>query len=151
MLLHKPCEFGVWWTHSGKTAALPEGTKPAQTHMVCEVTQTMAVWKTVLPNSHGLWKVQYVICPSLALLAKDSGQLKLWGNLAKPGYNDKTRGLWLKTAVLGPPKLPSDCSFSRVPRKKVEFWPKLSPSYFWANSLLNHSGIDGTEQTVHSL
>ena len=88
--------------------------------------------------------MQFVICPSLALLAKDTVQLKLWGNLAKPGYNDKTppfnSGLWLKTVVLGPPKLPSglelcsmalgqfwrpsDSSFSRVPRKKVEFWPK---------------------------
>ena len=84
--------------------------------MVCVtgISQTMAVWKTVLPNSslftnrewvwlkfHGLWTVQCVICPSLALLAKDTVQLKWWGNLAKPWYNDKTppffSGLWLKT------------------------------------------------------
>ena len=140
--------------------------------MVCVtgISQTMAVWKTVLPNSslftnrewvwlkfHGLWTVQCVICPSLALLAKDTVQLKWWGNLAKPWYNDKTppffSGLWLKTAVLGPPKLPSglelrslalgqfwrpsDGSFSRLPRKKVELWPRRTKPHTDCTGCLN--------------
>ena len=39
VLLHKPWQSGKQYY---------------QTAMVCEVTQTMAVWETVLPNCHGL-------------------------------------------------------------------------------------------------
>ena len=91
-------------------------------------------------------------------------------------YNDKTppfsSGLWLKTAILGPPKLPlglklrsmalgqlwrpSDGSFSRVPRKKVEFWPTIwrhipqCCKYRFTHSVYNCFIVSDIHSTFHT-
>ena len=130
--------------------------------MVCEQG---AFWKTVLPKCHGFrtltgsilknstpkmpWfanrddsgpVVKCVICPSLALLAKDSIQLRNRQNQcimlkfhlfprdsskdAVLGPAKLPSGLELRSAALGQFCRPLDGIFSRVPRKKVEFWPR---------------------------
>ena len=49
--------------------------------MVCEVAQTMAVWKTVLPNSHGL-----------STHSGKTAALPEGTKPAKPGYNEERNG-----------------------------------------------------------
>ena len=128
------------------------------------VSEQGAFWKTVLPKCHGFrtltgsilknstpkmpWFanrddsgpiVKCVICPSLALLAKDSIQLRNRQNQcimlkfhlfprdsskdAVLGPAKLPSGLELRSAALGQFCRPLDGIFSRVPRKKVEFWP----------------------------
>ena len=133
------------------------------------VSEQGAFWKTVLPKCHGFrtltgsilknstpkmpWfanrddsgpVVKCVICPSLALLAKDSIQLRNRQNQcimlkfhlfprdsskdAVLGPAKLPSGLELRSAALGQFCRPLDGIFSRVPRKKVEFWPKMAYS-----------------------
>ena len=130
------------------------------------VSEQGAFWKTVLPKCHGFrtltgsilknstpkmpWFanrddsgpiVKCVICPSLALLAKDSIQLRNRQNQcimlkfhlfprdsskdAVLGPAKLPLGLELRSAALGQFCRPLDGIFSRVPRKKVEFWPRM--------------------------